>query len=68
LEGAAFRLLRAPVERVEQPPDVVGVVPNPEVPADKLGHARGRPEIGAVSLGQRTLQEQADEVLPLAGG
>jgi hypothetical protein len=68
LEGAAFRLLHGPVERVEQPAYVVGVVPNPEVPLEDLGDPGRGPEVRAVPVGEGSLAEESEEPPPLARG
>jgi hypothetical protein len=53
------------VEGVEEPADVVGVVPDAEVALDHLGDPGGRPQVRPVPVGERPLEEQAHEVLPL---
>jgi hypothetical protein len=39
-----------------------------ELDLDQRGEACGGPQIGAVTLRQRTLKQQANKLLPLSGG
>ena len=41
--------LTLPAAGGQQPPDMAGVIPNPEVPLDHLGHPREGPETGGVA-------------------
>jgi hypothetical protein len=65
LERASLRLLRGPVQGVEEPADVVRVVPDAEVALDHLGDPGGRPHIRPVPVGERPLEKQMHEALAL---
>src|SRR5262249_19242518 len=45
LTAEGFERLALPAAGGQQPPDMAGVIPTPELPLDHLGHAREGPEI-----------------------
>jgi len=67
LDGTTFWLLVAPSQAVHQPSDVIAVVAHLKLPLDQLGNAGGGPEVGAVAVCQRTVEQQLDQTLSLSG-
>jgi hypothetical protein len=51
--------LTAPAHLAEEPPDMTGVVDDPGVCLDHLGHTLERPHVGGTTVGQRSLREPA---------
>ena len=58
----------APAHPAQETPDVVTVIADPELALDHLGDAGGRPEVGAVARGNRSLQEGLLQGAPLLLG
>jgi hypothetical protein len=58
LNGAPCRFLRTPTQVMQQSPDMIDVVVDPEAPFDELGHTRTSPQVGVETRSQRTLDEQ----------
>ena len=64
-QGAPLRLLCAPSQAVHQTADVIAVVANPKLSFYQFRDARRSPQIGPISVGQRSLEQQADQTLSL---
>jgi len=60
-----FRLLVAPIQAVQESSNMVSMVSNTKVTLDDFCNALGRPQVGAVSPRQRTLQQNTNEFLLL---
>ena len=68
LAGSPHRTLRGVAALCEPGPEVVGVERDPELAADEVRHAAGRPEVGREPVGGRFLSQPAADVLVLVGG
>src|ERR1039457_4826849 len=65
LQRSSLRLLWSPSEAMHQAPTMVRMVPHTKLAFDHLGNTRRGPQIGAVTLRHRSLQQQADQTLSL---
>src|SRR5258708_24496412 len=66
-QRAPFWLLRTPLQAVQQPADMVAMIPNLELPPDQFRNAGRRPQVGPVALRERSLQKQLLQAFPLSG-
>lgn len=68
LPGAAVGLLATPPLAAENPPDVGGVIADPEGLRDERGHTGQGPEVGRVPVGGGPLAQESQEALPQPDG
>lgn len=67
LQGAALRFLGAPLQAVHQPTDMSAVIANSKLATDHLGNASRGPQIGPITMGQWSFEQQSDQAPALCG-
>jgi hypothetical protein len=65
LERAPFGFLMTPLQTMHQPPNVIGVVVDPELLLDEQGNTRRGPQVRVVAASHRPFQQQLDQALQL---
>lgn len=63
LDRAPFGFLMTPLQTMPQPPNVIGVVVDPELLVDEQGDARRGPQVRVVAASHRPSQQQLDQAL-----
>src|SRR5207302_8662643 len=66
LEGASFGFLRARVQAMHQPTNMIAMVMHPEFPPDEFGDSGRGPQLRPVTVRLRPLDQQLHQAAPLA--
>jgi hypothetical protein len=65
LEGSPRGPLAAKTQGAQQVPDMAGVIVDSGQVSDQQGHARQRPQIGPIAMGERPLEQSGHHLLSL---
>ena len=68
LQRPALRLLAAPPQSAQEPPDMGGVIADVELTGDLVGNTGQCPEVGPIATDQRALHQPPHQALLLSAG